>query len=471
MDIKKALKIFKLSDLLFVIGFIPLAIFLIFGQLFMQATDPDVVALKLWMIIPLFAILLVSWLSYIYLESKAHNTPPALVSWVFIFMAIIGVIGVLAQPSFHSVDMVKMAYEAGDIFHIEFDISPTHVIFFTFDIISILLLIYIGLFILPKRFTNFAFVRYLIYGVIALGFAVVLYSYIFESANYIPFVKAFFSGRMSPEMDDSTYTYAVKSFVIHRNAYGMIMLIVILCCCINQSIEGKWYYYPLAVFFYINMIFSFCKTSLFIGLVVMFIYFVFKLIYTFRPHPKRNKIVLMVFGGFCIVILACVFISIFTEGKFLSPIYYAIEAVKDGETINARYYIWVNAYQLINQNSLLYVLIGRGFGLINLMILPMNIANGDGPLAFPTHSSYVNLLAEGGIFFLLGYLLLLALYVYTFVKCVKKQPSLAVAIAMAVFSFTLYSLIETIHYIVYVFMFLGFVQYHILYGKKEETIN
>ena len=74
----------RLSDLLFVIGFIPLAVFLIFGQLFMQYPNPDDVALKIWAFIPLFIILLVSWGLYIFLEYKRGNKVNYKINIIFV---------------------------------------------------------------------------------------------------------------------------------------------------------------------------------------------------------------------------------------------------------------------------------------------------------------------------------------------------------------------------------------------------
>ena len=63
----KSLK-FRLSDLFLLIGFLPFAIFLIFGQLFMQFQNPSDVAFPLWAAILCFAVMVGSWSVYLYLE-------------------------------------------------------------------------------------------------------------------------------------------------------------------------------------------------------------------------------------------------------------------------------------------------------------------------------------------------------------------------------------------------------------------
>ena len=58
----------RLSDLFLLVGFICFAVFLIFGQEFMQQTDPHVVALSLGVAIPLFIIMVGTLGYYLYLE-------------------------------------------------------------------------------------------------------------------------------------------------------------------------------------------------------------------------------------------------------------------------------------------------------------------------------------------------------------------------------------------------------------------
>ena len=89
----------RLSDLFILVGFIPFALFLMYGQEFMQYPNPDDVAFKLWAIIPCFVVSASCWGVYIYLEFKRDNGPKNYVTWTFIALAIIGVIGILIQPT------------------------------------------------------------------------------------------------------------------------------------------------------------------------------------------------------------------------------------------------------------------------------------------------------------------------------------------------------------------------------------
>ena len=446
----------RLSDLFLFVGFVPFALFLIFGQLFMQYPNPNDVAFKLWMIIPSFIILVASWSVYIYLEYKRGNIVKNYINWIFIVLAVIGLIGIFIQPSLFVENVVvrrvteDSVLQIGDVVTVSLTISGIHYAFFAMDILAVLLFIYIGLFIFPKRFTSLDFIKYLGYAIFVLLAALLLYSLIFEHANIGPFIKILL-GKGEEGSDISVYAF--KSFIIHRNAYGMVLMIGIIFCFINHLLDKKWWYYLLMGLFYINMIFTYCKTSLLISALLIAIYVIYQLIITYKDFPKRNRNIFIAIGVILILAIGVIGISLLTKGKFLGFIYLFIKSYTGSTTLDMRSYIWDNCYQLLRANPA-YLFFGRGFGLINLMLLPMNTVNGDA--VFPTHSAYVNLLAEGGILYLLAYLLLLGYAVYVAIKTYKNAPKMTVAVSLGTLAFILYSTTETIHYLVYIFFFVLF---------------
>ena len=136
-----------------------------------------------------------------------------------------------------------------------------------------------------------------------------------------------------------------------------------------------------------------------------------------------------------------------------------------GKTLDTRSYIWDNSYQLM-QNG--WWVIGRGFGTFNTILMPMNGATHN-DWVFPSHSSYIGLLAEGGILFLVAYLALLGYSGYVIFKSFKKQPGLTLTVSLGYISFVLYSFIETIHYLDYVCLFPVMVIYFT--QQKEKQVN
>lgn len=460
------------SDLLILVGFIPFALFLIFGQLFMQYPNPDDVAFKPWMIIVSFVVAIGSWGAYIYLEWKRGNQPKNYITWIFVVLAIIGVIGILIQPRVFQQtvivrfvnDINKEVYgeniQVGDVVNAPIApmiISSTHYMFFIMELLVVLLFTYIGLFIFPKRFTSISFIKYLGYAVIIFCFVMIIYGYIFEGKEYVPFIKALLG------KGGNVYDYTIESFIIHRNAYGMALMVGIIFAFINHSIEKKWWYWLIAAFFYINMIFSFCKTGLLISALLIVVYAVYRLIFTYKEFPKRNKYILI--GGGCVAFLAILVLGItfVSKGKILGSLY---NLIKGSNTIDNRSYIWDNCFQLIRENPI-YYFFGRGFGLLNEMLLPMNTANGD--KVFPAHSGFINTLCEGGVLYLFAYILFLGYSTYVIIKTYKKSPELTLAMSLGVLAFVIYSVIETIEYLAYSFMLPVMILYHVSYLEKEQT--
>ena len=452
---------FRISDLFLLIGFGSITVFLMFGQEYMQHSNPSDLPLNLEIIIPLFILLCLSWGIYIFLECKNGVFINKYVAAIFVILTFIAIFGIAIQPKQFEILMVK---SDGETTLVGFEISVFHYVFFTFEIISILLFVFIGIFVFPKRFTNINFLRVIGYLVIAGCLALIIYSYIAEHNNYKPFIDSMIDGDKWKMME-----YATKSFIIHKNAFGMTLLIGIIICFINHSIEKRWWYFILAIFFYINMIFTFCKTSLIITPIISLIYVYYVLISTFKKRKRVNLALLVIFSISLLFVCALFAVAYISQGKHLSFIHTILKLFFDNKTIDTREYIWNNVYQLMSQSLPTSIFFGRGFGLINEMLLPMNIENGDNPLTFPTHNGYLNLFAEGGFLYLFAYLALFGYSFYIVIKCLKKNPSTTLAIALGLFSFVFYSLIETIHYLTYVFMFVLFAFYNC--QTKQQTAN
>ena len=428
----------------------------------MQYPDPNMVNLSIPWIVVLFTILAVFWGIYIYLEFKLGNNVNKYVSVIFIVLAIIGIIGVIIQPKQFIIDFTSMY---GEDIHIEMEISNTHYLFFACDVFSILLFIYIGLFIFPKRFKKITIIKIIGYLVFIGCFALIIYSYIKENENY----KYLFEALKSLNIYAFKY-YGVKSFIISQNAYGMMMMIGIIFCCIHHAISKHWWYWLIALFLYINMFFSFCRASLLLSPVVMLIY-VFYCIFS-SIKKKTSIVLLVVLSSLLISFASIVIVCYLSKGAILPKLYQFIILFDSKSTVQLREIIWSNTCILMNLSLPLSLFFGRGFGLMNEMLLQMNLSSGFvTQLVFPTHNSYLNLLAEGGFIYLFSYLLLVVYVSYIFLKSYKKNTPLAIALALGIVVFSFYSLIETIHYLVYPFMFLMFVFYNVYYQSKSETIN
>ena len=453
---------FRLSDLFFIVGFIPLAVFLIFGQLFMQYPDPEAVELKLPAIISLFLVILISWSLYIYLEYKRGNRVNKFITIIFLFLAIIGVIGIVIQPHNFEMDMVDFN---GETHHVSLLISTTHYIFFSFDIVSILLLIYIGLFILPKRFTNMGIIKLIGYALFVLCLVLIIYSYIVEKDQYVLFIRAV------KELDGRTIKYvSMQSFIINPNAYGMTLMMGVMFCLIFHSQKPRWWYWLIAIFFYFNMLFSFCRVSIFISALLSLIYIYHYLISTINNKKTLKIILLAMLSSLIFIVLFIMGVCFLFKGKVLPNLYKILDLFNGQVSLSDRERIWTNTCQLLSSSLPISFFFGNGFGLMNEQLLQVNYADGfQNQYVFPTHNSYLGLFAEGGILYLFAYIALLIYVGYVFIKCYKKQASLTITLSFGTLAFSFYSLTETIHYLVYPFIFLLLVFYKVCYNKKQAN--
>ena len=435
--------IFRWSDLFLVLGFAPVAVFLIFGPEYMQFPNPDDVALKAIWIAICFIFMVLCWGVYIYLELDKGNCVNRAALYVFIILMIIGVTGILTQGKEFSINTYDIN---GEPIVASVELSDTHILFFTFEIVAILLFVYIGVFIFPKRFQSVWPIKIFGYAIFFLCFTLAIHSYIIETAKYPAFLKALIECDESGLSANSTY-----SVILNQNSLGMVLLVGILFCLINHSLsKHRWFYFPLAIYFYLNMIFTCCRTALAIAPILFFIYVYFVLIHTMKKNPSLNAFFFVFVTLVLIATTTVVLLSILSEGKYIEYFYNLYKIFANYSSMEYRERIWSNTYQILAQTVPMSLIFGRGFGTMNQMVLAMN---GFKKWLFPTHNGYLNLLAEGGLLYLLSYIALLGYIVSIVVKNYRVNPRAAVALTLGLSAFAIYSLNETIHYFTYPFMF------------------
>ena len=459
-----------LSDLFLAVGFLFSIPFYAFSWLFMVTSDASTIVFKPWMFISCFVITFICWGIYFYYQVKKKRITNNIVTWLFVFFAVISVVNVLIQPKDFSINMVVRhvnaiseslypGVEVGDVVTITATISDTHRAFFAMASLVITTVFYIVLVVLPKRIKSLNFVVLIGNIIFAFMFIQCLYSYITEFDKYIPYVKALLAGD-----EEGIYANAMCGFVVQRVPYGACMMLAIIFAIIVHGITHKCPYYLVILFFYINMIFSYCKTSIAITTVVIFLYIIFRLIRLYKTHKKISITLLSIIGGSILVVGGLFVISISSQGKYLSLFYKIFSSFTNNRTIKTRSYIWDNTFHLL-QNG--WWIIGRGLGTYNFMLYPMNLANGDD--VCPSHSTYNAVLGAGGIFALLGFIALYFYYGYVFYKCFKVDKYRAIELSTGFFAYLIYSITEGVNYLILVSMFPLFVYYRL--SKKDSDFS
>ena len=458
----------RLSDLFLLTGTIGFVIFIAFGQDFMANPNIADAMCPLWALIVASVVMIASYSVYFYLEIVKNQTKiNKYVAFAFIGIVLLNIVAILVQPaSFNEDVIIRMNENAalvGTTQTVNLTITATHKFAFISEYLGLGAFLFICFFMLPKRIGSVKFIEFLGYGFILFTFVLVVYSYITEFDKYIGWFKYVLGIDRSKDLSNDL---SVQSFMGHKNPFGMVCMLGILFALINQNIKQRWFYYPIVAYFFISMVFSLCKTGILLTAIIILVYFVYRLVVTYREHKLRNRIAFLVLVGLLFFGFIFVGLPYLIKGKIFGKIYELISSfTSGGYTLMTRGCIWDNTYQLL-QNG--WWLLGRGFGSINTFVSPMNEFSHYEIKVVSLHSSFLTVLSSGGILTFLAFILLLAYFVYVTVKSYKKAPELTVATSLAALTFFLYSFVETNHYLIYLFMFLIFIVY--FKDEQEKTI-
>ena len=455
-----------LSDAFFLFGFIFSIPFYAFAWKFMVTSDPSKIFFDTRMIISCFAITVICWAIYFVLEVRNGRIKNHLFTWVFVVYAILSIVTVLIQPTVatflveaKSVGPTTWKHfpdvQVGDIVNVTTTLSPTHRLFFTCASFVIVAAFYFVLVVLPQRIEKMDFLVVLAVIVVVFMFLMTCYSFITEAHKYGPFVKALIQGDKE-KMNELPMT----SFVVSSVPYGACMMLAFVFSLLAHTIHKKWYWYIPVVYFLINMMFSYCRTSIAISAALLLLYLTYRLILTIKKHKVRNIVFLSVLYTVVLAFIGLNLASYFTKGAFAPIFNKHIEAFFDQTTIKTRTYVWGN---IRNELKGGWLVIGRGFGTHNFMLYPMNLVNGDD--VCPSHSTYYAILGAGGIVTLVGFFGLLAYYVFAFIKCFKVNKAMAIGLSFPFLGFMMYSFTEGVNYLIVAFTFPLILYYNII--KKQ----
>ena len=453
---------FRWSDLFLLIGVLSFGIFLLFGKDFMFHLNPDEVPLKIWMAIPIFVLGLASYIVYIILEGRSGNLPNKYLNAFFAFVVFVGIVSILYQPStLETISTYRhggWGHKPGDVVNVVINITNTHRAIFIFEMTLMFFLMYTGFFIFPKRVKSYACIIGLAYMIFIALLVVAVYSYIVEHDKYVNYVKVLF-GLVENE---NLSTYSIISIVTNPNAVAMVFLVGICMAFIANSIKRHWWYYPIAIYFYLHILFTYCRGSIILSTVIIIAYFYFRIISNIRRKKALYITLLSLYSSLLVGIVVITVLVITKKGDFFPHLYHAYELLTKTNSVVSRVDIWKDSLFLLKDG---YWRMGRGFGVFNEYLLVVNPANDVNVM--PSHQGSIGVLAEGGITFALAYILLLVYTMIIFIKTVKMNYNVATATFMSIFIWFAYTFVETIQYLMYPFIMVLMVSYHVSKYQKQ----
>lgn len=283
---------------------------------------------------------------------------------------------------------------------------------------------YLFLYILPQLIRFKKQINWLIYILLVVIAGLMIYSYITEFSCYTGFISSL-SG-------EDIYSSTVKSLMEHRNVYGFILFLGILGLVYFHQQKPNIFNILGMIFIFINMIFTLCKTTLILSVIVIGVYGLVRFFFSYKEHKKRNWIVM---GAF----LACVAIVILIVGlSFVidSGIFLRIRSLVGkvfswtGATFESRTQIWGAVIEIIS-TRMHYLAIGVGYVVFNQVLLAHTSAtNAIGiPTSGPTnstHNGFLQILGDGGAILFIFFAIAVIYVIYVAIRMYKKDKELSI---------------------------------------------
>lgn len=272
----------------------------------------------------------------------------------------------------------------------------------------LLIVLYTFLFTQSRKTLRHKFLLWFAYCFIIYTIVTIGYSLVTEFDVY----KGILTGK-------NTGDNSVKSFYMNPNTYGGGLLSGIIACAAINLRKSRWWTYPLILLFLSALVFTSCFTSFALALIFVIIYMLIEIIRTYRKHPVLNTIWLIFYIAIPITFVVFLAISQNDEKFFFTPFANYFDRLisnNDFGSFSGRVNIWKSSL-LELKNDPLHLIFGRGYGMAELMIGPIN----SNPTLRSCHSGIVQILFNHGIIGLSLYVLLIGYFFYCCIRLIIKK--------------------------------------------------
>ena len=266
---------------------------------------------------------------------------------------------------------------------------------------------------------------------LCLGF--MIFSYISEADKYIAFFK---------NIESDPYSNAVSAGLKSKNNYAFILTVGLFSCFYMYMVSKKKIpFIYIAIFLYINIIFTLCKFLIILDLLVLTYFAIFSLVQSIKQKDKNTSITIIAILGLFLTAILAVLIVLLAKGKLVS-IFENIFLTKGYNTLDTRSWIWNNTIQIINKFNWFN---GVGYQLFGDLLYKYNMTDPNTMLINQTknaHSVYLESLADGGIVLLLLSLIIIGYVIYLGVKHYRSNKILVIHQFVVIAFMLLYGIIE-----------------------------
>ena len=407
---------------------------------------------------------------YIYVEKKKGELKLHIPLIIFLsILFLISVISIILFPSRLEVDVPVFirVFDTPIKSHTELDYikygcviatSVEQKILFIFISFAVLYMVYLTLWVLPRKIRYLRELNMLMYIIIDFAIALMIYSWIVDFSKYIEFFNVL------PDPNQGL-PGGIDSFVGNRNSFGVALTFATFACLYLHHLNRKWWILLFPVVFAIQTVLIGSKTNALISWLTLFVYFITMMVFRFKRHIKSSIIILSV-----IFVLIATFVTLFVIHYFNNE--FMPNAANSVEKLT--YFFFLKAFNPLDQLSgrdrqfekaiglldMGYWGVGIGYGLFNYIFIGLeNISNipdlhtydastittpqtssvisSDSP-----HSAFYQIIGTGGIVTIVIYFILVAYLIFAMVKLFKKHKLTVIMCATFLLASLIHGLTE-----------------------------
>jgi len=372
---------------------------------------------------------------YFYLENKYRGLRVNWVLFAVLGVVFIGlVIGIFSTPDVQTFEAIEIVDGVETIVTKQFFVTLFDRIKSLFYALTAVIGVYLLVNVIP-RIVNFRkywmFCLYVIAGVALISCFI---SYFMDYDSYLfLFANGFIAADEAP-----------ASIFFNRNSYGLMLMLGILALYYLNSIKVRWFNYVFIVFLIINTAMTYCKTAILISVSTFGVFFIYRMVATFKYHKVRNGIFLGILSIIAVLIFLLLPLPFLMDLPLFSEIRqhlyrYYIEI--GHESIGSRGIIWSNVFTLSEGVHLFF---GRGPIIFNQALFFYNsqISVSREFTGF-SHNGFVEILGQGGLIALIPYCLGLLAIVGFNIYMVFKNYRVGVPATIVTGAFLAYTMVET----------------------------
>lgn len=444
----KAIK-FQWQDILLLLAISCFTVVCIGGISYMGGESFDV-SIGLAVVLTIIFVELIFF--YVLVECKRGHKPNIWVSIIFLILLGVSIATIVMQKDTLNVTIEETSYEI--------TLTKEKIIYFVCYVSMLLALVWVAFAIFPRRFNHIAFVSFVNYGIMTMCLGAIIYSAATEYMNFGPLFKAMFEGDIN-----ASFSLAPKSFAMNKNGFAIILLLGMMSAITNHAICKKWPLWIVVFVYYFAMILTLCRTAIFLGAVAILIYFIYRIIVTFKKHKIRNAIFLVLFAELALAVSLMIVASVKSEGELCKPIYLWVRLYKNNETFKSRITIWNHVFEIMKVDLWKSIILGRGFGTLNAYLAGTYPPTS---MAYSIHNGYVALFGQGGVFYSVAFIGLFIASIVLIIVDFKKNVHVTFGLLLSLLVFLAYSVMESLYFLALLVMLFIIVAHK---HYKKEAIS